>query len=104
MIRGMIKWKPFNTLIKSSDIILLAKQKEIEKKPIIAEDKIESIDYTLKDAIRNNLTVEIKYWKICELKLIIGKISKINLEEKYILINNFRIYFKNVININIVND
>ena len=104
MMRGMIKWKPFNTLIKSSDIVLLAKQKEIEKKPIIAEDRIESINYTLKEAIENNLTVEIKYWKIRELKLTIGKILKINLEEKYILINNFRIYFKNVININIIND
>jgi len=101
-MRGIIKWKPFNTLINNYDIKEIEKKKLLIKKPIIMEDRISKINMCLIEAVKNNLNIEIKHFKECILKTDIGKINKINKNEKYILINNKRIYFKNIININIL--
>lgn len=101
-MRGMIKWKPFNTLLRTSDILLLSKQKEIEEKPSISKDRIIKINRILKEAIENKLGVQIKYWHINKIIYMKGKIEKINAIEKYILVNNYRMYFKNIIDINII--
>lgn len=101
-MRGMIKWKPFSTLLTSKDIKEISNARLLTTKPILMEDKITELEFIIKKSISNNLEIEIKYWSINTLKLIIGKIDKINKLEKYILINNTRIYFKNIININIL--
>lgn len=101
-MRGMIKWKPFNTLINGRDIKEIEKTKLLIKKPIIMEDRINKINAYLIEAINNNLNVEIKHFNKGILNSDIGKINKINKNEKYILINNIRIYFKNIINVNIL--
>lgn len=100
-MRGMIKWKPFNSLINNNDINNLIKEKSKISKPIILEDRINEINYTLTNAINNKLNVEIKYFNIM-LKQITGVPEKVNLLEKYILINKTRIYFKDLINIRIL--
>lgn len=102
-MREMIKWKPFNTLLKNNDIDLILKEKEKMNKPIISKDRINEIDYVLKEAISYNKTIEVKYWNAGSLKYVTGVINKINTNEKYILINNRRMYFKNIINIKIIN-
>lgn len=101
-MRGMIKWKPFSTLLTSKDIKEISNARTLPKKPILMEDKIIELENIIKKSISNNLEIEIKYWSINTLKLIIGRIEKINKLEKYILINKTRIYFKNIININIL--
>lgn len=101
-MRGMVKWKPFNSLIKESDIYFLAKARLKECKPIISKDRIVDIDYTLREALKFNLKIEIKYWDIDKMIFICGFIEKVNVYEKYILINNKRMYFVNVINIKII--
>lgn len=101
-MRGMIKWKPFSTLLTNNDIKEIAKSKLLTDKPNLMEDKINELNDIIKTSIHNNLEIEVKYWSINTLKLTIGKIEKINKIEKYILINRTRIYFKNIININIL--
>lgn len=98
-MRGMIKWKPFNTLLKERDIIEIEKKKSLIEKPIIMIDRINYINDTLIEAIKYNLDVKIEYFSHGMLKNTIGKIEKTNTQEKYILINKTRIYFKNLINI-----
>ena len=61
------------------------------------EDRISKINMCLIEAVKDNLNIEIKHIKECILKTDIRKINKINKNEKYILINNKRIYFKNII-------
>ena len=102
-MRGMIKWKPFNTLLNNKDINEIIKTRNLVKKPIIAEDRIIEINNDLNEALNNNKTLKIKYFNEGELKTITGNIQNINTKEKYILINNIRIYFKNLIKTDIIN-
>ena len=46
-MRGMIKWKPFNSLLKDSDIYELERQKMLVSKPIIMEDIVIYINYII---------------------------------------------------------
>ncbi len=101
-MRGMIKWKPFNSLLNKNDIQEIIKKKTLIQKPIIMEDKIIEINNTLIESINNNSKVEITYFNKGLLNKQIGIIEKINKIEKYILINKKRIYFKNLININLL--
>ena len=40
MYRKMIKWKPFNTLLKYKDILEIEKKRQLVDKPVIMEDRI----------------------------------------------------------------
>ncbi len=96
-MRGMIKWRPFNSLLNNKDIKEIEKNRLKITKPIIMEDRIIEINEILTNALNNNLNIKIKHYSINSLKITTGKIEKINIIEKYILINKTRIYFKNII-------
>lgn len=102
-MRGMIKWKPFNTLLNNRDINEIIMIRNKVEKPIIMEDRISEIDNLLKVAIKENKGIKVKYFDKGELKYINGNIRNINTIEKYILINSIRIYFKNLIKVDIIN-
>lgn len=102
-MRGMIKWKPFNTLLNNRDINEIIMIRNKVEKPIIMEDRITEIDNLLKVAIKENKEIRVKYFDKGELKYINGNIRNINTIEKYILINSIRIYFKNLIKVDIIN-
>lgn len=102
-MRGMIKWKPFNTLLNNRDINKIIMIRNKVEKPIIMEDRITEIDNLLKVAINENKEIRVKYFDKGELKYINGNIRNINTIEKYILINSIRIYFKNLIRVDIIN-
>ena len=99
----MIKWKPFNTLLNNRDINEIIMIRNKVEKPIIMEDRITEIDNLLKVAIKENKEIKVKYFDKGELKYINGNIRNINTIEKYILINSIRIYFKNLIKVDIIN-
>lgn len=101
MQRKMIKWKPFNTLLKYKDILDIERNRSLIDKPVIMEDRIIKIDNILKDVNENTL-VKVKYFNKGVLFYITGKIKKVNEIEKYILINNTRIYYKNLIDIEVI--
>lgn len=98
MQRKMVKWKPFNTLLKYKDILDIERNRNLIDKPVIMEDRIIKIDNILKDANENTL-VKVKYFNKGILFYITGNIKNVNEIEKYILINNTRIYYKNLIDI-----
>ena len=98
-MRKMIKWKPFNTIPEISKIIDEIEEKKLRQPiPILMQDLTESINYNIQEAINNNLKIEIKYFKQGFLKYEYGYIKIIDTNKKYILINNIKIYFKNIIN------
>ena len=101
MQRKMVKWKPFNTLLKYKDILDIERNRNLIDKPVIMEDRIIKIDNILKDANENTL-VKVKYFNKGILIYITGNIKNVNEIEKYILINNTRIYYKNLIDIEII--
>ena len=93
-MRGMIKWKPFNTLLNNRDINEIIMIRNKVEKPIIMEDRITEIDNLLKVAINENKEIRVKYFDKGELKYINGNIRNIN---------TIRIYFKNLIKVDIIN-
>ncbi len=101
MQRKMVKWKPFNTLLKYKDILDIERNRNLIDKPVIMEDRIIKIDNILKDANENTL-VKVKYFNKGILFYITGNIKNVNEIEKYILINNTRIYYKNLIDIEVI--
>jgi len=101
MQRKMIKWKPFNTLLKYKDILDIERNRNLIDKPVIMEDRIIKIDNILKDVNENTL-VKVKYFNKGVLFYITGNIKNVNEIEKYILINNTRIYYKNLIDIEVI--
>lgn len=101
-MRGMIKWKPFNSLLKDSDILDIERKKMLESRPIIMEDRINSIDETIREAISNKLDVSVLFFSHGMLKRFNGKILEVNVYEKYILISKTRIYFKNLIDLQVL--
>ncbi len=99
-MRKMIKWKPFNTIPEMNKIIdEIESKKQKEPKHYLLPDLIENINYTIKDALANNLKIQVKYMKQGFLKYEYGYIKNIDTNKKYILINNTKIYFKNIINV-----
>lgn len=100
-MRGMVKWQPFNSILNYSDFDDIISSRNKVSKPIISKDRIIEIDFNIKEALRNNDEVEIKYFKFNSLKYIYGYIEKVNIQEKYILVSNTRIYFKDIINLKI---
>ena len=44
MQRKMVKWKPFNTLLKYKDILDIERNRNLIDKPVIMEDRIIKID------------------------------------------------------------
>ena len=97
----MVKWKPFNTLLKYKDILDIERNRSLIDKPVIMEDRITKINNILKDANENTL-VKVKYFNKGMLFYITGNIKNVNVIEKYILINNTRIYYKNLIDIEVI--
>ena len=49
-MRGMIKWRPFNSLINSKDIREIENNRLKIEKPIIMEDRIQEINEILINA------------------------------------------------------
>lgn len=99
MDRGMIKWKPFNTLLNSNDIKEIELNRSKISKPIIMEDRINEINSILVNAYNNHLSIKVKHYNNGFLFYKSGFIKSINAYEKYILMDNIRIYFKNIINV-----
>ena len=98
-MRKMIKWKPFNTIPEMSKIIDEIEEKKLKQHaPTIMQDLTESINYNIQEAIHENIKIEVKYLKQGFLKYEYGYIKNIDTNKKYILINNTKIYFKNIIN------
>lgn len=98
-MRGMIKWNPFNTLLNSKDLNNILEKRNITNKPIIMEDRTIEINNIIIDSLNNLKKIKLYSFNKGILKNTIGFINKINPIEKYILINNKRIYFKDIIKI-----
>ena len=101
MYRKMIKWKPFNTLLKYKDILEIEKKRQLVDKPVIMEDRIYEINDVLK-SVNSSTLVRVKYFNKGMLLYKEGYVIKIDTREKHSLIDKFRRYFKDLIKIEII--
>ena len=100
--RGMMKWAPFNSLLNGKDVSAVVMSREKISKPILTEESLEIINEKISEAMLYDLNVEIKYWNIDKISFINGKIIKVDVYEKNILIDKSKISFKNIIDVNLM--
>ncbi len=100
--RGMMKWAPFNSLLNGKDVSSIVMSREKTSKPALTEESLENINEKISEAMLYDLNVEIKYWNIDKISFINGKITKVDVYDKYLLIDKIKIAFKNIIDVNLM--
>lgn len=99
-MRKMIKWKPFYSISGQENIVSdLQKKRNKISKPTLFPEIYENMNYTLKEKLKTNSNINIKYYKHGMIKYKKGYILKINEIYKYLTIENERIYFKDILDI-----
>lgn len=97
-------WLPFYTFNNQANIKNeVETEKELISKPQILEDRINEINNTLIYSYKNNLYIKVKYFEYGTIKYYFGFIKKIDLINKFLIIENKRLYFKNILKIDIQN-
>ena len=97
--RGMKKWAPFSSLIEQATCLEQMKyQRNKISKPILTEDQKEKINYVLQTYKRGQI-VKIKFFHDGYLYEINTKIRKIDLENRILVLENGKLEFSNLIDI-----
>lgn len=97
--RGMKKWAPFSSLIEQATCLEEMKyQRNKISKPILTEDQIEKINYVLQSYQKGKI-VKIKFFHDGYLYIINTSIKKIDLDNKVLVLENGKLSFSNIIDI-----
>ena len=97
--RGMKKWAPFSSLIEQATCLEEMKyQRNKISKPILTEDQIEKINYILQSYQKGKI-VKIKFFHDGYLYIINTSIRKIDLDNKVLVLENGKLSFSNIIDI-----
>ena len=97
-------WLPFYTFNNQANIKNEVEiEKELISKPQILEDRINEINNILIYSYKNNLNIKVRYFEYGTIKYYFGFIKKIDLINKFLVIENKRLYFKNILKIDIQN-
>ena len=97
--RGMKKWAPFSSLIEQATCLEEMKyQRNKISKPILTEDQIEKINYVLQSYQKGKI-VKIKFFHDGYLYIINTAIKKIDLDNKILVLENGKLSFSNIIDI-----
>lgn len=87
--RKMMKWMPFNALLEQGDYINdLLHGKEREVMPTLSEDQLSELNYQLEEAYLFHYQIEVSYFETHKIKKITGSITRTDLHNKLIFIND----------------
>ena len=99
--RGIIKWRPFDSCYSSQSIIKdIRNEKNKLTRPFLSDDQLETIEEEIINIFNLQITARIEYFYDGFIKTEVGKIEKINKEQKKICLNHKFIYFKQILKIN----
>jgi len=99
--RGTIKW---TSLMMPEHMQILQEidtKQNYKKKPKLDEQEKEEINNKIQLAVHNNLTIKVKYYAKHDFHIIIGKVVKIDVLDKYFQIQDIIINFKNVLDVQV---
>ena len=97
--RGMKKWAPYSSLIEQATCLEEMKyQRNKIAKPILTEDQIEKINYVLQ-SYKKGETVKIKFYSDGYLYEIETTIKRFDLENRVLILENGKLKFENIIDI-----
>lgn len=95
--RGNKKWTAMMLIEHREKLKELKESEQDRKKPNLDDQEKAAINSKLQQALQNSLTVEIKYYDNKRFKTAAGRIDKVNINQRYILISNKKIPFKNIL-------
>ena len=97
--RGNKKWTSLFLVEHKKRLRKLKEHEEDKEKPMLDDQEKEVINYRLQQALQNNLAVKIKYYDDKRFKIAAGRIDKVDINQKYILINNLKIPLDNLLEV-----
>jgi hypothetical protein len=98
--RGMKKWAPYASLIEQKGTISTMKnRREQSKKPLISQDMATEINACLLIAIDQNVIIE--YFSEGNKRQLSGMVTKINYDQKWLIVDNMTLSFKFILSISI---
>lgn len=97
--RGNKKWNAMMLVEHRKELKKLKEHEDDKKKPTLDEQEKEMINTKMQQAINNNLTITIKYYKDKSFKTITGTIKKTDVNKGVIFINDRKIKVKNLLGI-----
>ena len=95
--RGNKKWTAMMLIEHRKKLKELKEGEKDKKKPILDVQEKAAINSKLQQVLENDLPVEIKYYDNKQFKKVAGIIDKVDINQRYILINNKKIQFKNLL-------
>lgn len=101
MIRGMIKWQPFNAVAPGSYMVNdVLKEKNKVNMPVLSDDQKQILQDKIIEAFNNQEIITIKYFRAGRYYLIKGKISNIDVPNLKLTINTENmVFFSQIIEI-----
>jgi len=99
--RGNKKWTSLFLVEHKKRLRELKLHEDDREKPILDEQEKEVINYRLQQALQNNLEVKIKYYDNKRFKKIAGRIEKVDINQKFIFVDNKKISNKNLLEVEI---
>ena len=97
--RGMKKWAPYSSLIEQAICLEEMKyQRNKIEKPILTPDQMEKIEFALQ-TYKKGQTIKIKFYDDGYLYFIETKIKRIDLENRRLILENGKLDFSNLIDI-----
>jgi hypothetical protein len=95
--RGNKKWTAMMLIEHRQRLKKLKEREQDRKKPILDDQEKAAINSKLQQALQNDLEVEIKYYENKQFKTAAGRIDKVDINQRYIIISNKKITFKNLL-------
>lgn len=95
--RGNKKWTAMMLIEHRQKMKELKESEQDRKKPILDEQEKVAINSKLRQALQNDLEVEINYYDNKRFKTAAGRIYKVDINQRYIIISNKKILFKNIL-------
>jgi hypothetical protein len=100
--RGNKKWTAMMLIEHRKKLKELKDHEDDREKPILDEQEKAVINYRLQQALENNLSVKIKYYKDKRFKFISGKIDRVDVNRREVIIVNERIDVEDLLELKIV--
>ena len=98
--RGMKKWAPYASLIEQKSTIVRMKESKTRiEKPLLSEDQAGLINAKL--LVAKEQWIAIGYFEDGKRIREIGRVKKINFDEKWLKINEKTIYFSSILDLEI---
>ncbi len=91
--RGMIKWRPFNSVVPNRE--LFSNEKEPDK-PALSKDELEEYEEILKWSFYTGSNIEITYLEKNKVKSLVGIVVKIDSIKKNIYLNSKVLNFRQI--------